>query len=325
MAAGERPATWMDRIARGSLVAGCLATIVIVASHLVLMPRARSAPPIGIGIAAQRQPYSPSEERRYRFRAQQLEQDLESAPHEYGVIVKLGVLYTRLGVRQRDPARRAADLAHARDLYERATQEGVAAGRRDFEYAAFQLERIAGRYPLEDGAAEQPPSSDPIATATPMMWDVEETLHMRLAHTRSTLARLPDSARFYCRLGWICYRLAQIMRQRDVASPQSWLWESARKKPEALLEEAVVALQRAARLSSTREYRVEAYQGLAAVYQSEERWEEAVGALQKVVALQPNHWVASQRMASILGRLGRPEEARRALKMADSWRTSEWL
>ena len=91
------------------------------------------------------------------------------------------------------------------------------------------------------------------------------------------------------------------------------------------MEEAVASLRQAARLARTQEYRVEAYQGLAQVYQSQKRWEDAVAALRKIVVLQPNNWMASQRMAAILEHLGRAEQTRQALKMANSWRTSEWL
>ena len=85
------------------------------------------------------------------------------------------------------------------------------------------------------------------------------------------------------------------------------------------------ALDQAARVSRSREYRVEAYLCMATIHQTQEHWAEALGALRKASTLQPNNWAASQRLASILARLGRADESRRALKLADSWRTPEWL
>src|SRR5207253_2630723 len=105
-----------------------------------------------------------------------LEADLERDPQEYGVMVRLAALHLRLGIRQRNPVQRELDLLTAHSLYERAMRDGVALGRRDFEFAAFQIERLAGRYPLEEGVAEPVPSSDPLATSSPGMFDVETML-----------------------------------------------------------------------------------------------------------------------------------------------------
>jgi tetratricopeptide (TPR) repeat protein len=324
-ASEESVATWVDRLARGSLAAGCLATIVVVAWHLILTPRARTAAPGGVGLTVVRQPYQPSEEERYRLRIRQLERDLERDPREFGVMIRLAALHLRLGIRQRDPGQRAVDLQTARALYERAMQDGISIGRRDFEFAAFQLERLAGRYPLEEGLADPVPSSDPLATASPGIFDVEQMLNMRLDYTRSSLASRPDHVRLLCRLGWIYFRLAQTIRHRNGPTSNGWYYDPARMKPAVLLEEAEKALRRAAAVSHTSEYRVEAYQGLAVLYQDQQRWEDALGVLQKIVTLQPNNWPANHRIAGILRRLGREREYAQALRRAGDWRTSDWL
>jgi tetratricopeptide (TPR) repeat protein len=115
------------------------------------------------------------------------------------------------------------------------------------------------------------------------------------------------------------------MSQRTGSNDARWFYPSARERPEALMEEAIRTLERTARLSRTREYRVEAYQGLAAIYLAKGRPEDSLALLRKIVVLQPNNWPASQRMASVLRRLNRPAEAKRALKMGESWLTPEWV
>jgi tetratricopeptide (TPR) repeat protein len=324
-AAGASVSTWAERLARGSLAVGCLATLVAVGWHLVLTPRARTAAPGSVGLTVVRQPFQPEEEERYRRRIRQLETDLDRDPREYGVLMRLAALHLRLGVRQRDMAQREIELQSARGLYERSMEEGIALSRRDFEFAAFQLERLAGRYPLEEGLADPVPSSDPLATASPGTLDVEQMLRMRLDYTRFSLARRPDNARLFCRLGWVYFRLAQTIRRRTGPATSGWYYDPADGNPERLLTEAEKALRRAAAVSRTREFRVEAYEGLAVLYQDQDRWEDALSVLERIVALQPNNWPANTRVAGILRRLGREKDYAQALRRADAWRTPEWL
>jgi tetratricopeptide (TPR) repeat protein len=293
--------------------------------HLVLTPRARTAAPGGVGLTVVRQPFQPVEEERYRRRIRQLEADLERDPREYGVMMKLAALHLRLGVRQRDSQQRAIELQSARGLYERAMEEGISLSRRDFEFAAFQLERLAGRYPLEEGLVDPVPSSDPLATASPGILDVEQMLRMRLDYTRFSLASRRNNARLLCRLGWTYFRLAQNIRARTAPAATGWYYDPVDSNPKRLLTEAEKALRRAAAVSRTREFRVEAYQALAILYQDQERWEDALEVLERIVALQPNNWPANTRIAGILRRLGREKEYTQALQRADAWRTREWL
>jgi tetratricopeptide (TPR) repeat protein len=313
----------MDRMARGSLAAACMATIAVVGWHLVLTPRARTA---GAGTSsALRQPYRPEAEERYRTRIRQLEEDLRVDPSEYGVMVKLASLHTRLGLRQTDPVAREADLDRARELYRLASQPGVAAARREYEFVMGQLERLSGRYPPEEAPADQVPSSDPVSGPSAFMFDMEQWLRLRLELLRARVVDMPDNVRLLCRLGWTYYRLAQAVSRREGTTVESLYYPDSGLTPDDLLERAIEVLQHAARISRTREYRVEAYHGLAVVYQEQERWKEALGALRRIVALQPNNWPANQRMASVLQRMQRPVEAQDAVRRGNSWRTPEWF
>jgi tetratricopeptide (TPR) repeat protein len=150
-------------------------------------------------------------------------------------------------------------------------------------------------------------------------------LRTRLPAVRNRLLEQPDNPRFLCRLGWTCFRLAQAVQQRDSSSAAGWFYAGEADEAAKLLEEANVTFQRAARLSLTLEFRVEAYQGMANLFQAEGRSGKALAMLGKVLALQPNNWPTSFRMASLLQQMGQREASDRALTLSRSWRTPEWF
>ena len=120
-------------------------------------------------------------------------------------------------------------------------------------------------------------------------------------------------------------RFKEDIKPMDRASDALWFYRGAENDPDDLLQRAVTALNQAARLSLTREYRVEAYQALANIFQTEERRPESLAALEKIATLQPNNWPASLRMAAILQQMGQQDGSNRALALSKSWRTPEWF
>src|SRR5205823_12332083 len=102
------------------------------------------------------------------------------------------------------------------------------------------LDRLTGRFPVEDGLNEPVPTPDPLGQSGPFpsLTDAEMALRVRLDYTRMRLADQPEHQRLLCRLGWTCFRLAQAVRQRSDGSDARWFYESAGDEPAKLMQEA---------------------------------------------------------------------------------------
>jgi tetratricopeptide (TPR) repeat protein len=296
-------------------------------------------------------PYPPAVERNYLFRVRQLESDLAGDPGEYLLCARLGLLHLRLAAHTPDRERRERRYDKARRYFERAADR--AHTRREQEWAVAQQDTCSDTPPVAD-ALDSYFRPDLAAAATPSSLAVEDQLRLRAQFLEMRVLDQPESPRLLCRLGLTYVRLGQVMAARNKAALGAWPLapgESGRRQtretasrlvlpstkhqaPSAAFPQislvdcrrrAAEALKAALGCARSREMRVECYLGLAELYRTEGNPLAGLGMLRRVLVLQPNHWLAQLRAASLLARLGNPDAARRHRALAERWHTPEWL
>lgn len=335
----------------------CVLAVLLVARQAVVMPAgdpARSVRRLArvAGPPPVRKPYSAAAERNYRFRVRQLESDLARDPREYLLLARLGQLHARLAGHAPTTAQADRDLQAALEYFQRAASH--AQTRRDYDWATAQRDAYSDRGAVSD-ETDGYLHPDLVASPPPRSEYVEDQLQLRAQYLEMLVRELPESARLRCRLGLTYVRLSQALTSRarretsasheDSSSRRLAMTSapprlrSSKERPRPLWEEPLAELttvdgcrrrareelEGALRLARTREVRAECYRTLAELHRAGGDPVACLGMLRRVVELQPNNWPAQLHVATLLTRLGRSEEARRARAMGERWRTPEWM
>lgn len=290
-----------------------------------------------------RKPYSAAAERNYRFRVRQLESDLARDPREYLLLARLGQLHARLAGHAPTPAQSDRDLQEALEYFQRAASH--AQTRRDYDWATAQRDAYSDRGAVSD-ETDGYLHPDLVASPPPRSDYVEDQLQLRAQYLEMLVRELPESARLRCRLGLTYVRLSQALTSRarretsaNHADNSSRRLSPVEERPRPLWDEPMAELptvdgcrrrardelEGALRLARCREVRAECYRALADLNRAGGDPVGCLGMLRRVVELQPNNWPAQLHVATLLSRLGRPVEARRARAMGERWRTPEWM
>jgi tetratricopeptide (TPR) repeat protein len=319
---------------------GCVLAILLIARQAVVMPAsepARAARRLArvAGPPPVRKPYSATAERNYRFRVRQLESDLARDPREYLLFARLGQLHARLAGHAPTPAQADRDLQEALEYFQRAASH--AQTRRDYDWATAQRQAYSDPGAVSD-ETDGYLHPDLVASPPPRSEYLEDQLQLRAQFLEMLIRELPQSARLRCRLGLTYVRLSQALRSRSQRerfttavggrrSAVDYRGEPYADVPTAdgCRRRAREELAGALRLARSREVRAECYRALAELYRAGGDPISCLGMLRRVVELQPNNWPAQLHVATLLTRLGRPEEARRARALGERWRTPEWM
>jgi tetratricopeptide (TPR) repeat protein len=327
----------------------CVLAVLLVARQAVVMPAsvpARSERQLARVPAASavRKPFPAAAQRNYRFRVRQLESDLARDPRQYLLLARLGLLHARLAGHAPTQTQADQDLRAALVFFQRAARH--AQTRRDSDWALALREAYSERASMND-ETDLYLHPDLVASPPPRSEYVADQLQMRVQYLEMLVNDMPDSARLRCRLGLTYVRLSQALAartRRDASDEAATSAVSPRRTPgsplpnrfpggsflevptvEGCRRRAHDELDRALELARCREIRAEGYRALAELYRAVGDPVSCLGMLRRVIELQPNNWPAQLHVATLLARLGRPEEARRARAMGERWRTPEWM
>lgn len=122
-----------------------------------------------------------------------------------------------------------------------------------------------------------------------------------VAAYKRAVAAAPDDAIAYNHLGLACFELERFEEALGAYS------QASRLTPDdpAPLSRIAEAHERLGQRHSA----ADAWFSLAGIYERRRAWSEAVGALQRVVQLHPDHLLAHQALARVHGELSQPKEA----------------
>jgi tetratricopeptide (TPR) repeat protein len=255
------------------------------------------------------------EKARYAYRVRQLEQDLQSDPSDFEVLLRLGQLHLRLA--EGEVERRGQHLRKARHYLLRANEQ-----------TQFRWEQNWIRGLME--AANSPNPMLDVASIPgdygPSRREDEGWIRMRLGFLEEQVGFHPRDARLLRRLASSYAALYAVMSPRGQAQMIHPEWGVAGiSDPREVRLLAEQYFRRALQCSRTREARCRTLYGESRFYRITHQPERSAALLDRFLALQPNNWLVSMEAAVLSRELSQTGKAERYQALSARWRLPGWI